>query len=283
MVNFGDALRKGLLFCIEPKRWLPLLILDVAVLGVFILTILGGMGGLIGSLIEAQNNPLALFSLAGYFIGFMLLGIAWYIMRIWIMGSIIHQSFRPGEFSEGYVLSLGRLHKVIAAALIMAVISGLLGAIPYIGFIFSIVISWAFFFVFQGIIIDNLGVVSTLKNSWGIFRKGPFDVFIAWLLIFIISFLMLIVFALPLLGMFFGLLFNSIMASGSMGPGVSALLMLYLQTNLGIVIAYGAIALIGLELSQVFAIKAQTEFYLQLRKKFPSILKNFKDSVGRFF
>ena len=283
MVNFGDALKKGLGFCIEPKRWLPLLILDVAVLAVVVVTLLSGMSGLIGSLLEAQNNPLALVSLAGYFIGFMLLGTAWYILRIWIMGSIIHQSFRPKEFKMGYMLSLGRLHKVIAAVLIVAIISSLAGAIPHVGWIFSLVIGWVFFFIVQGIIIDNLGIISTLKNSWGIFRKSPFDVFIAWLLIFIISLIILGIFALPLMGMFFGMLFSSIMASGTIETGAIALLTIYLQSNLATVVAFGFIALVGLELSQVFAIKSQTEFYLQLRKKFPSILKMFKDKVGRFF
>ena len=181
------------------------------------------------------------------------------------------------------MLSLGRLHKVIAAVLIVAIISSLAGAIPYVGWIFSLVIGWVFFFIFQGIIIDNLGIISTLKNSWGIFRKSPFDVFIAWLLIAVISALILGLFALPLLFMFFGMIFSSIMASGSMGPGVAALLTVYLQNNLAMVVAFGLIALVGLELSQVFAIKAQTEFYLQLRKKFPSILKMFKDRIGRFF
>ncbi len=283
MVNFGDAFRKGLKFCIEPKRWLPLLILDTAALAVVVVTLLSGMSGVMDSLLDAQNNPLAMVSLSGYFIGFMLLGTAWYILRMWIMGSIIHQSFRPRELKGGYMLSLSRLHKVIVTALIVAVISGLAGAVPYVGWIFSLVITWAFFFIFQGIIIDNLGIVSTLKNSWGIFRKSPFDVFIAWLLIAVISALILGLFALPIMGMFFGMLFSSIMTSGSMGPGFAALLTVYLQNNLATVVALGFIALVGLELSQVFAIKAQTEFYLQLRKTFPSILKMFKDRIGRFF
>jgi hypothetical protein len=283
MVNFGDALRKGLGFCIEPKRWLPLLILDTAALAVVLATLLGSMSVITETFINAQNDPLGMASLSGYFIGIMLLGIVWYIVRMWIMGSLIHQSLRPREIKAGYMLSLSRLHKVIATVLIVAFISGLAGAVPYVGLIFSLVLSWAFFFIFQGIIIDNLGIVSTLKNSWLIFRKSPFDVFVAWLLIAVISALIMGLFALPLMSVLFGLIFSSIMASGSMAPGVGALLTVYLQNNLAELVALGAIALVGLELSQAFAIKAQTEFYLQFKRKFPNILKMFKGKAGRFF
>lgn len=267
MVNFGDALRKGLRFSAEPKRWLPLLALDLAALAVVLAALMSGMGPIVESLLEAQSDPLAMSPLSGYIIGFMLLGIAWYVLRIWIMGSLIHQSARPRETRKGYRLALGRLHRVIAAVMVMAIISGLAGMVPYLGPIFSIVISWVFFFILQGVIIDNLGVVSTLRNSWGIFRKSPFDVLIAWLLIAIVSACVMLVFALPLLFMFFGFIFSSIMTSGLAGPGLAALLAVHIQSNMAVTVLLAFIAVVGLELSQAFGIKAQTELYIQMRKK----------------
>jgi hypothetical protein len=283
MVNFGDALRKGLRFCIEPKRWLPLFVLDAAVLGMAVLVLLGNMGGMMDILLDIQNNPLAAASLAGYFAGFLLLGIAWFIARLWIIGSIVHQSIRPREFRKGYAVSLGRLHKTIAVTIVVAIIASLAGAIPFGGWILSLVIGWVFFFMIQGIIIDNLGVVSTLKNSMSIFRKSPFDVFVAWLLIAIISMLIFGAFSLPLLITLFGFVWNTLFFSGSMEAEALALLMVYIQNNLVTVVALGLTALVGLELSQAFGIRAQTEFYLQLKKRFPSILKAFRGRVGRFF
>lgn len=283
MVNFGDALRKGLRFSAEPKRWLPLLALDAAVLAVALAVLMSGMGPIVGSLLEAQSDPLAMAPLTGYVVGFTLLGIAWYVLRIWIMGSLIHQSARPGEIRKGYTLSLSRLHRVIVAILLTAIISGLAGMVPYLGPLFSIVVSLLLFFIFQGIIIDNLGAVSTIKNSWGIFRKSPLDVSIAWLLIALVSSCIMLVFALPLLIVFFGFMFSSMMASGVAGSGTAALLAVQLQSNLSVLAPLLLIAVVGLELSQAFAIKAQTELYLQFRKRFPDIWKVFRGKAGRFF
>jgi MFS family permease len=276
MVNFGDALRKGLKFCIEPRRWLPLLILDAAVLTIVISAMLTGMSAIMSGLLEAQGNPLAAASFAGYFIGLLVLGVAWIIVRLWIIGSLIHQSNKPREIEKGFRLSLSRLHRIIAVMILVAIISTIVGMVPFVGWLFALIVSWVFFFVFQGIILDNLGIISTMKNSLHMFQKKPFDVFIAWLLITLVSLAIVLAFALPFMGMFFGAVFTSAMTTGTVEPGALALLTLYLQTNLAPFIAFALLALVGLELSQAFSIKAQTEFYMQLRKKFPSLLKIFR-------
>jgi hypothetical protein len=283
MLDFGDAVGKGLRFCIEPKRWLPLLVLDGAVLGMVLLFLLTNADMIITGILGTQDNPLVWLSFGGYILGMILVFSLWYILRTWVMGSIIHQSFRPREFEKGFKVSLNRLHKVIVAVLLVALISGVLGSIPYAGFIVSIVIGLAFFFVFQGIILDDLGVVSTLKNSWKLFRESPFDVFIAWLIIAIMSLLIMGVFALPLIGSVFSLFLNVVSATGTLDSGSLALLLVYIQSNISTFAALGIVALVGLELSQVFAIKTQTEVYLQMRKSFPSIIKEFSKKVGRFF
>ena len=110
-----------------------------------------------------------------------------------------------------------------------------------------------------------------------------FDVFVVWLLLSIISTLILIIFATPFIYLFAGLFFSSVSAAGTADAGAMALFFIYLQTNLGMVVATGIIAVIGMDISQVFTIKATTEFYLQLKKKFPSILKIFSKKIGNFF
>ncbi len=283
MVNFGDALRKGLKFSIEPKRWLPLFALDVSCLGIILLALLTGMGGMTDILLETQGDMAAPMPFTGYFLGFLALGTVWYILRIWIVGSIIHQSRRPKELEKGYVLSLKRLHKLITAAVAVALISGLTNMVPFAGWAIGLFVGWVLFFMFQGIIIDNLGVVSTFRNSWRMFRKSPFDVFIAWLLISMISMLIATLFALPFIIMFLGVFLNPVFASGGTDPSTVAFLIIYIQNNLAAVVSAGLVALVGLGLSQAFALKAQTEFYLQLKKRFPDILGAFRDMAGRFF
>ncbi len=282
MINFGDALRKGLRFCIEPKRWLPLFILDATVFGIVIHTLLTGMNSIMESLIEIEGNSMAPFPVAGYFIGLLLLGVMWYVIRLWILSSLVHQSIKPMDIEKAYRLSFSMLHKVIAATLLLAIISSIVGTIPLAGWIFSIIISLMFFFMMQGIIIDKLGVITTLKNSYGIFRKDPFDVFVVWFLIAIISTLILGLFSLPLVASFFGVFFSAVGLTGTIDSGAMALLLIYLQENVVHFVAMGLVALLGVDVSQVFSIKAQTEFYLQLKKKFPSVLKTFTRKRGEF-
>ena len=282
MVNFGDALRKGLVFCIEPKRWLPLFILDIAALGIVLGAFLSNIDSMMSGLVEAESNPLAMMPLTGLIAGFLVLGAVWFILRMWITGSLVHQSFRPREFENGFRLSFSKLPRIIVAVILTSVISGLLSSIPWVGWVISIFIGLAFFFMVQGIILDDLGAISTLKGSWNFFRKSPFDVFIAWLLIAIISSLILLVFAIPILSLFIGMFMSNAVA-GTMEAGGMVLMLMYLQNNLTTVVVFGVIALLGMEFSQVFSTKAQTEFYLQLRKGFPSIIKAFARKKGRFF
>lgn len=274
MVNFGEALKKGLRFCIEPKRWLPLFILDIIMFTIVIAVLLGRLNLIMSIMVESQTNPIAALPFLNLIAGFIILGVAWFLVRMWIMGSLIHQSIRPKEFERGYKISIGRLHRIIAVVILVGIISTLAGIVPIVGFIFSLIVSWVFFFVFQGIIVDNLGIIGTMKNSLHIFKKSPFDVFIAWLLIAIISGLIMLAFGFPLLGIFFTFFLG--VFQGTVDPNNIALFAFYLQSNLPTIIAFSTIALVGLELSQVFSVKAQTEFYLQMKKRFPNLLKLLK-------
>jgi hypothetical protein len=292
MVNFGDALRKGLVFAIEPKRWLPLFILDVSFLGVFFVMFFPVVQEIMLNMaMNGAASPLAWLPLAGYIMGLILLGILWYILRLWITGSLIHQSCRPLEIRKAYEISISRLHKLIAVTLLVGIISGIFSAalsvVPLMGSLAGVFIGIAFFFILQGIIIDDLGIISTLKSSWKTFRKSPFDVFVAWLLIAIVTGLIALLFALPLICMLAGFFMNSVFPGVISGSGSDAatiaMLMMYVETNLGAIAAFGLVALVGFELSQVFSLKAQTEFYMQFRKRFPAIIKTFSDKTGRFF
>ena len=292
MVNFGDALRKGLGFAIEPKRWLPLFIIDASFLGISIALFFPVVQEIMLNIaMNGSGNPLFWLSIAGYILGFILLGISAWVLKIWVTGSLIHQSCRPLEIRKGYELSISRLHKLIAVSLLVGIIAGIFSAalsvVPLAGSVVSVFIGIAFFFMLQGIIIDNLGIVSTLKNSWKIFRKSPFDVFAAWLLIFLITILIVMIFSLPLIYMFGGFFMNMLASGALAGAGSDtttlAMLMMFIETNLGTIAAFGLVSLVGMSLAEVFSLKAQTEFYLQFRKRFPAILKTFGDKIGRFF
>lgn len=92
------------------------------------------------------------------------------------------------------------------------------------------------------------------------------------LLIYIVSMALLLIFTLPALFVFFGLIAASVGLMLLTGATPSALntlpaLLETLTSNMTILIITGAVALVGVSIAQVFSLKAQTEFYLQLMKK----------------
>ena len=282
MVNFGEALRKGMGFAAEPKRWLPLFVLDAIVLLVFIYGFLAGAPEFFDLMASSGSDPLFGAQVATLVGNFILVGIVWYVLRLWLLGALVHQSAKPREYEKSFKVSFNNIHKIIVATAVVAIITTIVGAIPVIGWLFSILLSIAFFFILQGIILDRLGVASTLKTSWKIFRKDPFDVFISWFLISVVSSLIMLIFALPLL-FYVGEFFFSAAIAGTFETGGSAMVLAYFQENMAMITVLGLIALVGMEAGQAFAARAQTEFYLQLKKRFPSILKEFSRKLGRFF
>lgn len=289
MVNFGDGLKEGISFCLDPKRWLPLYTLDVAIVSVFAVSFLAHISTLLPLFTQSGFGTFQALSLAGFILGFIILGVIWFILRNWIIGSLIHQSYRNKEIERSYTISLSRLPKLIVTAIIIAIISAILGTLlatlPFVGIIINIIISLIFFYVMQGIIIDDIGAVNTLKASYRFFRKAPFDVFIIWLLIAIIAGLITLAFSIPLLSMFFGAIFGMAVTSASavVGSGGAIMFFLFLQERITTVFAFALIAVLGMDIAQTFSIRAQTDFYMQFKKSYPSILKSFAKDKGRFF
>ncbi len=283
MVNFGDALRKGLRFGIEPMRWLPLFVLDLAMALIFLGVLFYRADEfLLMSINNGAASSFPALSVISLFIGLGLLGTAWFIIRLWIMGSLIHHSSRPRDFDRGYIVSIQSLHKLVGVVALVSLISMMASFIPVAGFILAIFVSLAFFFMLQGVVLDELGIVSTLKASWAFFRKSPFDVFVCWLLISIVSALLILPFMIPFMVVFSGAIFSSLAAGSGGSPSLPAF-MNSLEMGLPLLIGFGMIMIVGFVVSQAFSIKAQTEFYMQFRKKHPSVLKALSRKRGRFF
>jgi uncharacterized membrane protein (DUF485 family) len=90
-------------------------------------------------------------------------------------------------------------------------------------------------------------------------------VFRIWLVLVIISGLIASIFAIPGIMIFVGTFLPSLITAGMTGtiPPILPTIM----ANTFMLFVAGLIFLIGIALSTVFSLKAQTEFYLQLRKK----------------
>lgn len=273
MVDYGKAISRGLRFGVNPKRWLQFFILDLIFLGIGFSIMLPNLSAL-SSLISGSQDMANIMGMAGAAASIFAVFIVWILLRIWFAGSIVHQSDKEKEkIGKSFRIACGKYPSIFMATLIVAIIGVVVGMIPYyVGFILSIIVSWMFFFIIQGIMVSKLGFSGTLKNSYRMFRNKPLQVFLAWLLISIITGVIYLIFTLPAMAMMFSVMmpYFGAMAIGGQAaaPELMASLSQIIQTNMTGLIVVGIIAMMGLSIATTFALKAQTEFYNQLKKKF---------------
>jgi hypothetical protein len=184
---------------------------------------------------------------------------------------MVRQSVKEKEvISKSLKFGANKYLSILLATIIVAVISTIVGIVPYVGWIFSIIAALVFFFFMQGIVVDNLGFATTLESSWKIFKKKPLQVFISWLLITIVTLVIYFIFSIPAGIILLWIVMPIIPFGGATLPQNEffSLLMQALQTNpVGVIIGF-AILLIGFAVATTFALKAQTELYQEFKKKF---------------
>lgn len=267
MVDYGKALGKGLGFGIKPKRWLQFFILDLVFLSIGLAITLPNLSDILPVIMGGSQDLAAALQIGVFAVSIMIVFVVWMLIRTWFVGSIVHQSYKEKDkISNGFRIAGRKYLHILVAMIIVGIIAGAVSMIPYVGWIIAFVVSWIFFFFVQGIVVSNMGCIRTLQNSYRIFRNKPLQVFLAWLLIAIVTLVIYFVFSIPMMILMFWAMVPLIPSQAS--PEVISALSQMLYTNLPTIMVVGIIALIGFSISQVFALKAQTEFYLQFKKKF---------------
>ena len=264
-IDYGKALERSLKFSLDPKRWLPFFILDFAFFSLMLFLAITGMPGLVSILLSGTLNPAVIGSFIWIFLGGLLLFAIWMLIRLWVTGAVIHQSYREKETRKSWHVSCNRYLSLLLASVIMGVISSVLSAVPFIGWILGIIASIAFFFALPAIIVKKRGFWKGICESCRIFRAKPLRVLLIWLLTSVIAILIVLAFSLPSLALLWGLIFANIAEiSGSV---VMARMLFFLLSNMGHLLLVAGIFIIGTSISTTFVLKASTEFYLQCRKK----------------
>jgi len=265
-IDWSKALGDGLRFGFHPKRWLQLFVVDAVFLSLILYAIysnLSDMIYIISSLGIAADRFL-IMSLLNYILIPVFVFIVWFLVRIWMQGSIIYQGWKTkdSEIGKSWRFACRKYPSLLLALLIITLVSVLVSMIPYIGFILAIVISWIFYFALQAIIIRNIGFYEGLEDSYKIFRKHPFEVIVIWLVILIVNIVIFGIFALPFAYLLLANIFYLAQTTGL------ASLLLMLKEQMLFFVTAGLILLIGISITTAFTLKAQVEFYLQLRKRF---------------
>ncbi|MBN2330256.1 MAG: hypothetical protein JXC85_00405 [Candidatus Aenigmarchaeota archaeon] len=265
MVDYGKTLSGALRFCVEPKRWLPLFALDVIfATGVFsvFLANSSAMMDIITGAIEgfaiAQSIVSVVFLLFGMFV-------VWVLVRLFVAGALIHQSVKPKEYRKSCMVSKQRFLTMLAISVIVGLLTTIAGFIPYIGWLVSIVIGLMFFFSLPAAVVDKLAFEKALKGSYRLFRDRFTEVLLSWLLIVIISGLIGMIFMIPVFMLAFNLLVPQLMAMSETATGME---FISVMMDAGWSLLPGiVVAIAGMAISTVFSVYAQTNFYVQIRKK----------------
>jgi len=264
-IDFVAPLKKAFAFCLEPKRWLPFFILDLAFVAIGFTLIMSNSMTFLSMMMATSGVEMSgeaavlLLELVGLFA-------AWLLATLWITGAVIHQSHKEKEFAKSWNFSRNRYLSLLGAAAVTAVIAGLAAAIPTVGWIISILVGLVFFFTLQGVMIKGQGIMKSLEDSWHIFKHQPFKVFLMWLLITALAGIIALIFALPIIGLTTRVVLDVAGTGGSITPADLMNLISTIQMQFNLFVVSGIIFILGLSIVRVMSIKAQTEFYLQLRK-----------------
>lgn len=265
MASYGDILANAIKFSVQPKRWLPFFALDsiffLAAAGI-LLTNLSSMLSLITT---ATSNTAAVLSLINFAIIFFVGFVIWSLIRLWITGAVIHQSVKPREFSKSWRVANRRYIPLLVASIIVGAIAMIAGMVPYIGWLLSIIVGLAFFFVKPAVVAKKLSFDNSMRDSYHIFRGHILTVFLIWLAVAIISMIISFIFFLPLFLSIWGTIAPFIMQTSS--ATAVTMIMVSLMENIGLLIAAGEVMLIGVAITEAFKTKAETDFYLLFKKK----------------
>lgn len=264
-IDYAEPLKKAFRFCLEPKRWLPFFIVDLAFLSVAISIIMAN--SLFFLYIIAGMQDISLLEGAGtFFLEIIVLFIAWVLVGIWISGAVIHQSYKEKEFGKSWTISRKKYLSLLGVTAVTAIVAFFTGMVPYVGWVISILIGIIFFFGLQSVIVKGNGFVKALKDSWKIFRNQPFKVFLMWIVIAALALLIIAVFAIPLLALLYNIIKDFTASGGNITTETIMNLVYTIENQLPLLVVSGIIFVLGLAISRAFSIKAQTEYYLQLKK-----------------
>jgi hypothetical protein len=253
-VQWPRTVRRAAGFCVQPKRFLPFFVTDLlAITAAFLL--LGSLAMPLGEFAAGYVPPEIIPALGGLTAVFM----GWSLATLWITGAVIHQSSKPKEFSKSWSVSTSRFPNLFAASVVMAIISLLASSVPGIGLLLSAIASMAFLLVSQFIIVGGTGFCEALTKSVKAFRYKFPAVFLAWLFCGVLSVIIVLIFALPLLATV-----SYYIAQYGLEDAMLYMLV-YLDWN--VLYAEAGILLLGMSVSRVFLLHFLTGVYQQLHRK----------------
>ncbi|MDI6720788.1 MAG: hypothetical protein QMD85_00245 [Candidatus Aenigmarchaeota archaeon] len=154
----------------------------------------------------------------------------------------------------------GRFLSLLGAVLITKIILAGLGSVPFIGFVFIIVLSWVFLVVMQSVVVSKKGTFDAIKESYSLFMSRKLDTFVFWLLIAVFAAVLTLLAFVPLLIASWPILAKMFTLS-------PVSLIELIRASLPQLFVAGLITSFILAFAQVFKESVTTFFYIEAKKK----------------
>lgn len=266
MVDYGKTISEGLKFSIEPKRWLPMFAVDLTgFLSLFIIFIYNFSA--IKIVVEgmASSGFPVVLSLINLIVLAVITIIIWSLVKLYISGAIIHQANKNNEYNKSWTVSRERFWSLLAAAFIIGIVSSGIGFVPYVGWVFSIILAVMFFYTLPPIIIKKMKFDNALTESIHLFKEHFPEVVLTYILIAIVSSFVISLFMIPVFITALNVLLPLLQNIDSGFENFAFLDVL--KANALYFIPSGMIFIAGSSITSVFTLFCQTDYYLQIKKK----------------
>ncbi len=266
MASYGDIVSRSLKFSLHPKRWLQFFVVDAilyAIAAQLVISNLPNFAAFLASVEVGVEVALSVMSFIGIVIA--VFAVFW-LVRMWIQGAMIQQSANEkAKIAGTFRYGLRRYVSLLLATIIVGVIGYVVGVVPFIGWLLTLVVSIVLLFTAQAVMVSKLGFADALKGAYAMFRRRPGSVFLAWLATALVSLIITGIFLLPAFAVFGAVLLPVLAGAGTSASMVS-LITAVLQ-NIGLLVVVGLVFLVGSSIAATFGVKALTEFYVTWKKK----------------
>lgn len=260
-----DNILDALVFGINPRRFLPYLILDIVSLSCVLLFFFMNaekFSQYIALMEAGSSMPAEFFSLLSPIIIIFAL---WLLIKIFVNASVMEQALKPkkGDYKKCWINAKDKYPAFFTVTIIVTLVTGVLGMIEpvFLGNILSVIAALFLLFAASAVIVDKMGVTGSLKKSFDIFRNRWPYVIISWIVILLLNIFILAIFSLPALIVFFDII-AYFFTNGTLEMDM----MLYILQNMNYLIISGVIFVLGSSIFEAVNMKITVSFYRILKK-----------------
>lgn len=250
-VNFGAAAGRAFSFAKDASRLLLLSVFYI-IAGIALLS----PAALLFKGLALQAPSIA--TLVQVFAGFLAALIVAGLAMTFIVVTLIHNYASRKSLSNSASFAKSVYLKFLAGMIVLIIIHMLLGLVPFIGFILTIIVSIALFTLQPGLVLGRHGVFQSFSASYSAFKRNKLAVFTAFVIMVAIELAIVFIFAIPFIAT--GLL--TVFSAAGTGQLTAAV-----ASKLPLLAVTGVIMAVGFALATLFATGFQTDVYLQLSKK----------------